>query len=309
MPDWFPKILPHLLTGVVLVVVLQSMARKKATPSQDGYGQVLRYSRWVGALGILLILMFLSISGLAIYQKREGWEGLAIGSAAFSLLGIFLFLYGTFTRVDMNGSKLTSHAFWREPVTIHWIEMAKVDFTSTKQFRFQSLGGARIQVDMLIGGLDLLLREMSKNLPPEKYLQAVRAYWKAAKAYQGSVGSVMAIPPSDLVNIRGHLPAPQLEKLLSHLSALLDEGLEKKELQDVLRQVKGLQRSGGIHFDLTVLFQGMPAHFFMFYYLTSGGDLGLSFYATPKMAERVQGEMEKAGASEVQIVVDEEDEE
>lgn len=309
MPDWFPKIFNHLLTGIVLVFIIQKMVRKPAVVPRSKDGFVLQYSRWFSGLGFGVFSIFAYLMVYSFTHREQGWQVLMGVSGFFSLLGLFLSLYGYFTKIVLEPTKLTSYAFWRAPVTLYWSDVDMVDFTGTKQFRLRSFEGQTIYVDMLIGGFKLLLDAISKNLPAERYLDAMRAYWKVAQHYEKSVGSIIAIPPAELAKVACHLDTEKLEKLLSKVSEHIEEGLGKKEIAAMLKDIKKAKKKQGTYFEKPVLFKSMPAQLFLFYYFLGDEVLELIFFAPLKLGELIKTELEKIGALDVVLEFGEDEEE
>jgi hypothetical protein len=309
MPGWFPKIASHFLVFVLLVFVIQKMVRKSAAPSSDGYGKRLHYSRWFSGLGLVVFVMFV---GMGIYSWRQpppGWLPLTVTSGIFSLLGLFIFLYGLFTKVEVDDHKITSHVFWRSPVTLYWIEVQRVDFSGTKQFRIRALSGRKIHVDMLIGGLSTLLAGFSKNLSVDKYLEAMRAYWKTSKNYQQSFGSILAVPPSELAKVSAQAALKDLGALLPKLARHVEEGWDEKEVKGILAKVIKGRLNQGMDMELKVLFRGMPVRLYLFFFLLEDGKVELDFFAPLRLAELMKSELEKAGTEGVSLEIDEDEEE
>ncbi len=308
MPDWFPKVVSHLLTGIILVLIIKKMVRKSAVLTKDGSGKILGYSFMFGVLGLIVFSLFTFMAVYSFIYHVDGWQMIAVVGGVLALLGLFILLYAVFTKVEINDSKLISRVFWRAPVTLHWLEVKKVDFLWNKHFRLQGYDDRRIHVDMMIGGLNWLLDGISKHLSVEKYLDAMRDYWKVAQSYHRSVGSVLAIPPADFAKVLGTLSAKDLKDLLERVSGRVEEGFGKKEIEDILQKLKKAKPNQGLELESQVLFRGMPAHFFLFLYVLENGQLQLHLFAPPKLAEMIKIDMEKSGATEVLVELDEDEE-
>lgn len=309
MPDWFPQIVKHLLTGIVLVFIIQSMARKRAGVTKDGSGSVLGYSLWFAVLGLVVFSIFAFMVFYSFYHHVDDWEVLMGVGGTLMALGLFIFLYATFTKIEVDEAKVISRVFWRPPVSIHWMDVAAVEFTWTKRFRLQAFDGRRIHVDMMIGGLSLFLDGISRHLPIERYLDAMRDYWKAAQNYHKSVGSVLAIPPADYVKVSGVLEGKRLEDLLGKISGRVEGGFGDKEIKDVLKKAKKAKEDQGVRLESPVLFQGMPAHFFLFLYVLESGRHQINIFALPKLADGIKEDMERSGAADVLVELDEDEDE
>jgi hypothetical protein len=309
MPDWFPKIANHLLTGIVLVFIIQSMVRKAAVTTKDGSGKVLGYSLWLGVLGLIIFSIFAFLPIYGFRHHVDGLEVLAIICGVLMAFGLFILLYAIFTKIEIDESKITSRVFWRRSVTLYWSEVETVDFIWTKQFRFRGFDGRTIRVDMMIGGLNRLLEAMAKHLPVEKYLDAMRVYWKATQNYEKSVGSVVAVPPSDLAKVSGTLESKRLEEALERISRRVEEGFGKKEIGNILKKLKKTKPNESLALQSPVLFRGMPTPFFLFLYVLENGPLQLNWFASPLLTDGIKDDMEKAGATDVLVELGEDEEE
>jgi len=304
MPDWFPKVASHLLTGVILVLVLQRMVKKTAVLKKDGPGMILGYSRWFAGLGCVVFSLFAFLGGYSAYHRTDGWEIILIVSGFFCLGGAFIFLYAFFTKIEIDDNKIVSRVFWRKPVTLNWLEVKKVDFIWTKHFRLESYDGRRVYIDMMMGGLSSFLAMIAKRLSIEKYLVGMRVYWKVTQSYQKSVGSVLAVPAADLAMVTSSIEAKNVKGLLEKIAVRVQEGMGTKAIEEILGQLSKPKPDQSIYLTKQVLFEGMPVNLFLFFFLQKDGRFLLNFFAPKKLAEFIKADMQRSGAVNVSLELD-----
>jgi hypothetical protein len=161
---------------------------------------------------------------------------------------------------------------------------------------------------MMMGGLDHFLAVIAKHLSVDKYLEGMRVYWRITQSYHKSVGPILAIPPSELAKVSGTIGADEIKGLLDKISDRVQEGMGDKVVTEIIKLLNKPNPDQSVYLTKQVLFQGMPVHLFLFFFLAEGGRSGLNFFARPKLAEMIKSDMERSGATDVLVELDEDEE-